>query len=101
MNTVIIREDDLIETIADALQYISYFHPMDYIRSEEHTSELKSLMRISYAVFCLKKKNTTLHEINLPFPINERILQYQLLYIYITIDDYNTHQSIYKIRTIT
>src|SRR3546814_9231653 len=29
------------------------------IRSEEHTSELQSLMRISYAVFCLKKKNTT------------------------------------------
>src|SRR3546814_3312130 len=33
MNTVIIREDDLIETIADALQYISYFHPMGYIRA--------------------------------------------------------------------
>src|SRR3546814_10039375 len=29
-------------------------------RSEEHTSELQSLMRISYAVFCLKKKNTTI-----------------------------------------
>src|SRR3546814_1038354 len=29
------------------------------IRSEEHTSELQSLMRISYAVFCLKKKKTT------------------------------------------
>src|SRR3546814_6510295 len=29
-------------------------------RSEEHTSELQSLMRISYAVFCLKKKNTSL-----------------------------------------
>src|SRR3546814_6551694 len=28
-------------------------------RSEEHTSELQSLMRISYAVFCLKKKNDT------------------------------------------
>src|SRR3546814_16129283 len=28
-------------------------------RSEEHTSELQSLMRISYAVFCLKKKNRT------------------------------------------
>src|SRR3546814_15175353 len=27
-----------------------------YVRSEEHTSELQSLMRISYAVFCLKKK---------------------------------------------
>src|SRR3546814_3410233 len=37
--------------------------PTDYLeqvkrdRSEEHTSELQSLMRISYAVFCLKKKN--------------------------------------------
>src|SRR3546814_7074921 len=30
-------------------------------RSEEHTSELQSLMRISYAVFCLQKKNNTLH----------------------------------------
>src|SRR3546814_5051619 len=29
----------------------------DFARSEEHTSELQSLMRISYAVFCLKKKN--------------------------------------------
>src|SRR3546814_9067985 len=28
------------------------------VRSEEHTSELQSLMRISYAVFCLKKKQT-------------------------------------------
>src|SRR3546814_1426893 len=32
---------------------------VDFLRSEEHTSELQSLMRISYAVFCLKKKNTT------------------------------------------
>src|SRR3546814_2557914 len=35
-----------------------------YIRSEEHTSELQSLMRISYAVFCLKKKthkHTSIH----------------------------------------
>src|SRR3546814_7837463 len=31
---------------------------MDYRRSEEHTSELQSLMRISYAVFCLKKQKT-------------------------------------------
>src|SRR3546814_7875365 len=36
---------------------------VDLIRSEEHTSELQSLMRISYAVFCLKKKRkvTQLH----------------------------------------
>src|SRR3546814_10821170 len=31
-------------------------------RSEEHTSELQSLMRISYAVFCLKKKNKYNHQ---------------------------------------
>src|SRR3546814_4458494 len=31
------------------------------VRSEEHTSELQSLMRISYAVFCLKKKKNTLY----------------------------------------
>src|SRR3546814_6243480 len=31
--------------------------PRQHARSEEHTSELQSLMRISYAVFCLKKKN--------------------------------------------
>src|SRR3546814_8760685 len=39
----------------------------DARRSEEHTSELQSLMRISYAVFCLKKKNYTnnTHTINI------------------------------------
>src|SRR3546814_7162681 len=34
--------------------------PRPHGRSEEHTSELQSLMRISYAVFCLKKKTNTL-----------------------------------------
>src|SRR3546814_3328255 len=34
------------------------------IRSEEHTSELQSLLRISYAVFCLKKKHTMNHQHN-------------------------------------
>src|SRR3546814_3917201 len=44
------------------------------IRSEEHTSELQSLMRISYAVFCLKKTiNTTL--------IHQHILKHQLTLI--------------------
>src|SRR3546814_10848252 len=37
-----------------AFQQGTTLHPVD--RSEEHTSELQSLMRISYAVFCLKKK---------------------------------------------
>src|SRR3546814_6358413 len=37
---------------------VAHHHEVDPHRSEEHTSELQSLMRISYAVFCLKKKNT-------------------------------------------
>src|SRR3546814_5875476 len=37
------------------------FELLEMDRSEEHTSELQSLMRISYAVFCLKKKNTNHH----------------------------------------
>src|SRR3546814_2688560 len=37
----------------------------ELLRSEEHTSELQSLMRISYAVFCLKKKKTTTKKKNL------------------------------------
>src|SRR3546814_1512577 len=44
------------------------------MRSEEHTSELQSLMRISYAVFCLKKKQrltTTYNELNKLSTINE------------------------------
>src|SRR3546814_7309942 len=35
-----------------------HFHIAKHGRSEEHTSELQSLMRISYAVFCLKKKKS-------------------------------------------
>src|SRR3546814_4947558 len=38
--------------------------PRGHQRSEEHTSELQSLMRISYAVFCLKKKNNKTISIN-------------------------------------
>src|SRR3546814_3242049 len=37
---------------------LSYLTPSDHNRSEEHTPELQSLMRISYAVFCLKKKKS-------------------------------------------
>src|SRR3546814_6187119 len=41
-----------------------WFEHGDGWRSEEHTSELQSLMRISYAVFCLKKKQHTTQDIN-------------------------------------
>src|SRR3546814_10094289 len=54
------------ERIAESFQLGMFFRPENPgsfpppkqgSRSEEHTSELQSLMRISYAVFCLKKKN--------------------------------------------
>src|SRR3546814_10038957 len=41
-------------------------------RSEEHTSELQSLMRISYAVFCLKKKNKTHNLLTTTRPIRNQ-----------------------------
>src|SRR3546814_7940330 len=44
---------------ANNLKNVSISIPLGrLVRSEEHTSELQSLMRISYAVFCLKQKNT-------------------------------------------
>src|SRR3546814_8005014 len=43
----------------DGLEVSREFLPDMVVRSEEHTSELQSLMRISYAVFCLKKNNYT------------------------------------------
>src|SRR3546814_4702451 len=42
------------------------------LRSEEHTSELQSLMRISYAVFCLKKKKIRNISINTYKPFNDQ-----------------------------
>src|SRR3546814_4719793 len=53
-------EDDGLAGCHTALQRLLGHLPDEDIvllRSEEHTSELQSLMRISYAVFCLKKKN--------------------------------------------
>src|SRR3546814_5629942 len=46
---------DYIQVARDTIKRIGYDNT-EYGRSEEHTSELQSLMRISYSVFCLKKK---------------------------------------------
>src|SRR3546814_2803490 len=48
------------ESGAEPTAYPSALTRSPRVRSEEHTSELQSLMRISYAVFCLKKKKSTL-----------------------------------------
>src|SRR3546814_1508473 len=62
--------------VANAMQRwlgLSMFaaEPRRVQRSEEHTSELQSLMRISYAVFCLKKKNKIQHKHNMTTSILE------------------------------
>src|SRR3546814_4683450 len=55
---LVMRRSQIDMIVAEALDFIKRGHrniPI-WSRSEEHTSELQSLMRISYAVFCLKKK---------------------------------------------
>src|SRR3546814_3588713 len=46
------------------VEHVGPLHAGEHVRSEEHTSELQSLMRISYAVFCLKKKITSIEARN-------------------------------------
>src|SRR3546814_1467913 len=63
-NTVIPRfrdEDSDWQIVSGAPISVPDYVTADGGRSEEHTSELQSLMRISYAVFCLKKKKNTQH----------------------------------------
>src|SRR3546814_9629726 len=52
-----LRPPELLGDDIHALQECERARSIGQRRSEEHTSELQSLMRISYAVFCLKKKN--------------------------------------------
>src|SRR3546814_6765485 len=58
--------EDARATVGDGLRHVlkrSGYGLCQTARSEEHTSELQSLMRISYAVFCLKKKkNNIIHD---------------------------------------
>src|SRR3546814_9133462 len=49
------QREKMVQSLKDGR--IDILVATDVARSEEHTSELQSLMRISYAVFCLKKKN--------------------------------------------
>src|SRR3546814_8578563 len=53
------KPEQMMPYIADAVRSQTGWEIVFTVRSEEHTSELQSLMRISYAVFCLKKKTRT------------------------------------------
>src|SRR3546814_1400412 len=53
--------DAIAQATGWPLEAVLLERPAGGLRSEEHTSELQSLMRTSYAVFCLKKKNITTH----------------------------------------
>src|SRR3546814_1783575 len=53
------EDAERLEAAAKATVFRVFMMSPPPVRSEEHTSELQSLMRISYAVFCLKKKNNT------------------------------------------
>src|SRR3546814_5431168 len=55
-----LNRSDNRKTWQEELRFASDFGGRFDFRSEEHTSELQSLMRISYAVFCLKKKKVKL-----------------------------------------
>src|SRR3546814_2696175 len=57
------RLPDVHHRLADLLGEVELGAGEAFGRSEEHTSELQSLMRISYAVFCLKKKNKIIQSI--------------------------------------
>src|SRR3546814_2073912 len=50
------RQRKDVVAISEKIRKVTGYSPRVWVRSEEHTSELQSLMRISYAVFCLKKK---------------------------------------------
>src|SRR3546814_9999159 len=57
---------DVIDRLRDARRRLR-------LRSEEHTSELQSLMRISYAVFCLKKKTLSIPDDNAHRALKHRV----------------------------
>src|SRR3546814_7806499 len=77
--TSLIRPRSVTATSASARLCRTAARPISS-RSEEHTSELQSLMRISYAVFCLKKKNNNKQRTNQHKSNTKQIYKYNTLY---------------------
>src|SRR3546814_10013336 len=59
---MVARDDSIAARVSALGTFSSNGKAWSLARSEEHTSELQSLMRISYAVFCLKKKKQIQHK---------------------------------------
>src|SRR3546814_9508812 len=90
------RQDRLRRPFPNSSRYPKAHQISCSSRSEEHTSELQSLMRISYAVFCLKKKRDGIIYTNMLI-IAPAYLLGTLLYNY---DTYNNVQCPYSINSI-
>src|SRR3546814_4678215 len=90
--TTLFRSDHPLrggEPRVERLRIPREFRGAQVLRSEEHTSELQSLMRISYAVFCLKKK--TVHTIKcIRICMTHTLFSSHSSYIPIKYADYST-----------
>src|SRR3546814_8462016 len=75
--SIIIRVAEPV-AVAEAVGYGPVVVALHRPRSEEHPSELQSLMRISYAVFCLKKKKTVKLKIHYAIALKYQHTEYQL-----------------------
>src|SRR3546814_4738769 len=81
------QDDAQAKNMIDRFSRQSALHPS---RSEEHTSELQSLMRISYAVFCLKKKKKRNKITQSRYPSTSTKPNWLETSIYSTIHDHDT-----------
>src|SRR3546814_6516388 len=88
--TTLFRSTEVRPAATSSARYPPHDIPLpetgQYCRSEEHTSELQSLMRISYAVFCLKKKNDSTEKMTRHISRPKRA-------------PYNTHPHITRVST--
>src|SRR3546814_10754325 len=66
MDAILARARDMAAKQGGKVAMVYLESPANPTRSEEHTSELQSLMRITYDVFCLKKKNNIYTNFNTP-----------------------------------
>src|SRR3546814_3417884 len=80
---MVARERGAVGRTVGLIEQVMAGSPGFAARSEEHTSELQSLMRISYAVFCLKKKITLLYHVT---PSTATNIFYLILFIFVHIN---------------